>query len=74
MDDIQQKTIADPLIIVDSEPLSHTSIITNHTHKSQEVMWKKRKFPLQSGVELMTTHMIDVILTNRTTEAGVHEV
>jgi len=34
-------------------------------------MWKIRKCSLQSGLELMTTRMIDEVLTNRTTEADV---
>jgi len=32
-------------------------------------MWKIRKFSIQSGLELMTTRMIDEVLTNSTTEA-----
>jgi len=36
-------------------------------------MWKTRKFPLQSGLELMTTRMIDEVLTNSTTQAGVNK-
>jgi len=31
-------------------------------------MWKNRKFSLQLG--LMTIHMIEVVLTKSTTEAG----
>jgi len=34
-------------------------------------MWKIRKFSLQSGLELITTRLIDVVLTNATTEAGL---
>jgi len=34
-------------------------------------MWKIRKFSLQSGLELMTTRMIDEDPTNWTTEAGI---
>jgi len=35
-------------------------------------MWKKRKFSLQSGLELMSIRMIDEVLflTNCTAEAG----
>jgi len=33
-------------------------------------MWKIRKFTLQSGLKLITTRMIDDVLTNRTTDAG----
>jgi len=32
-------------------------------------MWKIRKFSLQSGLEVMTTRMMDEVLTNGTTEA-----
>jgi len=31
-------------------------------------MWRIRKFSLQSGLELMTTRMIDEVLANCTTE------
>jgi len=34
-------------------------------------MWKIRKCSLQSWIELMTTRMIDEVLTNWTTEAGI---
>jgi len=33
-------------------------------------MWKIRKFSLQSRLKLMSTRMIDEVLTNWTTEAG----
>jgi len=33
-------------------------------------MWKIRKFSLQSGFELVTTRLIDQVITNWTTEAG----
>jgi len=36
-------------------------------------MRKIRKFSIQSGLELLTTRMIDEVLTNWTTEAGKHK-
>jgi len=35
-------------------------------------MCKIRQFSLRSGLELMTTRMMDDVLTNWTTEAGFH--
>jgi len=54
------RTKADLLVIVGFEPLSHTSIITQ-----QKVIGEIGKFSFQSGLELMTTHMImiDEVLT-----------
>jgi len=37
-------------------------------------MWKIRKVSLQSGLELMTSRMIDKVLTNWTQEAGLKDM
>jgi len=52
---------ADLLIIVGSEPLSHTPI---QLKKESLLMWKIIKFSLQSGLELITILMINKVLTN----------